>query len=132
MADLTVADLLPDGADDAGALIADDVRPRRHLAPRTMERIAALDADRADVDDDAARVAEGVGHVLSCADPHPRVGAERQAGACAPSDVVQLVAHPAPGVRPHVHARRAIRERGADKWKRSFRSTHPTRIRLDM
>src|SRR6185295_81367 len=60
LAHLAIGDALTDRADHAGALIADDVRSRRHDTPGAVQRVAALDADRADVDEDAASVADGV------------------------------------------------------------------------
>ena len=57
--------------DDARALIADDVRARRHRTAGAIEGIAALDADRADLDEDARRVADRVRHVLVAEDLGP-------------------------------------------------------------
>src|SRR5262245_23516155 len=64
LADLAVSHLLANRANDPRTLIPDDVRPRRHLAAGTMQRVAALDADCADVDEDTGRVADRVGHVF--------------------------------------------------------------------
>ena len=51
LADVTIGHAVADLADRARALVADDVRNGRHLAARAVERVAALDADRLDLDD---------------------------------------------------------------------------------
>jgi hypothetical protein len=68
-----------DLADDAGALIADDVRPRRQLTAGAMQRIAALDADGADVDEDGAAggMREGGHGDVGSSPRHARAGTAR-------------------------------------------------------
>ena len=54
----------PTSTHDAGALVADDVGNRREVAAQPVEGVAALDADRLHPDQDVARPAGRVGHVL--------------------------------------------------------------------
>ena len=49
LTDLAIGHALADLDDRARALVADDVRHRRHLAAGAVERVAALDADRLDL-----------------------------------------------------------------------------------
>ena len=55
LADEAVGDAFADLDDRPRALVADDVRIGRHLATGAVQRVAALDADRADLDQHAAR-----------------------------------------------------------------------------
>ena len=58
------ADVGADLGHRAGALVPDDVGHPGQVAAQPVERVAALDADRLDVDQDVARTDHGVGHVL--------------------------------------------------------------------
>ena len=64
LADVTIGHALADLADRARALVADDVGHGRHLAAGAVERVAALDADRLDLDEHAAVVTDGIGDVF--------------------------------------------------------------------
>ena len=66
--DRAVGDAFADLADRARALVADDVRRRGHLATRTVERVAALDADRLDRDDHTAGIHHRIGDVFVAED----------------------------------------------------------------
>ena len=59
--DGAIGDAFADLADRPRALVADDVRRRRHLAAGAVQRVAALDADRFDVDQHGARRDTGSG-----------------------------------------------------------------------
>src|SRR3989304_6008757 len=63
-----VAHVLPHLTDDARALVADDVRARGHLAAGAIEDVAALNADRLHLDEDAARAALRGEYVLVAED----------------------------------------------------------------
>ena len=64
LADFPVGDRVADLADGARALVADDVRRRRHHPAEPVERVAAFDADGLDFDQHVARTARRIGHVL--------------------------------------------------------------------
>ncbi len=68
VADRAVLDSGADLGHRAGGEIADDVRDRRRRRAGPGQQIAALDADRLDVDHHAAVGALGVGHVLVAQD----------------------------------------------------------------
>ena len=68
LADEPVGDTFADFDDRSRALVADDVRVRGHLAAGAVQRVAALDADRADLDQDAARARDRVGDILVAED----------------------------------------------------------------
>ena len=68
LADLAIGDALADLDDRARALVADDVRHGGHLAAGPVQRVAALDADRLDLDDDPARIHLGIRDVLVAED----------------------------------------------------------------
>ena len=57
-------DVRPDLGHRAGALVPDDVGHPGQLAAQPVQRVAALDAHRLDVDQDVARPGHGVRHVL--------------------------------------------------------------------
>src|SRR3989304_4879238 len=58
----------PPLTDDAGARVANDGRARGHLAAGAVEDVAALNADRLHLDEDAAGAALRGGHVLVAED----------------------------------------------------------------
>src|SRR5258706_103097 len=64
VADLDVLDFLADLHDLAGGLVADDVWFGDQLATPAVQRVAALDGDRLDADNDALAMAFGIGDVL--------------------------------------------------------------------
>ena len=64
LADLPVGHGVTDLADGARALVADDVRRRRHHPAEPVERVAAFDADGLDLDHHVARTAGRIGNVL--------------------------------------------------------------------
>ena len=64
VADRAVLDAGTDVGDRARREVPDDVRHGRELRPGAVEQVAALDADRLDVDDHVAVGALGIGDVL--------------------------------------------------------------------
>ena len=68
LADVTIGHVGADLADRARALVADDVRRHRQHAAGAVQRVAAFDADRLDLDQDAAGWADGIGDVLVAED----------------------------------------------------------------
>ena len=79
----------PDLGDRPRALVPDHVRRRRHLAARAIERVAALDAYRLDVNHDVARPAHRGRHVLVA--EHTRRTGLVVDGGLHPADATALV-----------------------------------------
>ena len=98
LADAQPLDRRADRLDRAGGLVPDDVRVRRQQPAGAVQEVAALDADRLDAEDDAARPQLGVGHldVLEHVRPagagvrrSPHLGASRTGVAVMPSSTAR-------------------------------------------
>ena len=71
VADLEVGHAFADLAHDPGSLVADDMRRRRQHSALAMQEVAALDADRLDLDQQTAGPHLGIGNVLVLEDVGP-------------------------------------------------------------
>ena len=109
--------LLAHPDDRAGALVADDVGDAGQVAAETVERVAALDADRLHPDQDVPAAGHRIGHVLVAEDVgRPRLVVHRclHERTYSHPDATCALAYPGYGhvvPRPHRRAARAGLER---------------------